>query len=453
MPTWRDLLNGIIVFDGAMGTMLQAQGVDPSGCPELLNLQNPSIIENIHRSYLEAGAMVVETNSFGGSFLKLQEYGLEEKTYEINKKAAEIAKRAVGEKALVAGSVGPTGQLLKPYGPVTFDELLESYTLQIQGLVAGGADLLIIETMSDLEEVKAAVIAAKNCCDLPIICSLTYDSQGRTMMGVSPEQAIYVLDPLGIHAIGANCSVGPEELLPLVKRMAQLTELPIIVQPNAGLPILKGDKTIYREVPATMAQFAQRFVAAGAQIVGGCCGTTPEHIRAIKEAVADLKPVPRHKERPVALAGRRKLLIFQSPQQEVVVGRNFLTAAKAFETQLQELLKKSLAQIEGGAQVVAIVGDEALEGLWMAQAVLALQSQYDVPVAIEAPGKDVVEAGLKAAKGRALVSPSNQTLGEDLLLLAQKYGAMIGVLGEVSEEHRQTLKKWNMDYITMKILG
>lgn len=443
-----------------MGTLLQARGLDTGSCPELCNLERPEIIENIHRSYVEAGAMVVETNSFGGSFLKLKEYGLADKTFEINKKAAELAKKAVGDQALVAGSVGPTGLLLEPYGTATFDDLFNSFVLQIQGLVAGGADLIIIETMSDLEELKAAVMAAKSCSDLPIICSMTFTSQGRTMMGVSPEQFLYVLTPLGVDAVGANCSVGPAELLPVVERMAQLTDLPVIVQPNAGLPKMQGEKVIYKESPAMMAHYAGEFVAAGAQIIGGCCGTTPEHIKAVREAVQGLKPAVRQRTRPVVLAGKRKLLVFRDRRQEVLVGRSQLAAAGQAEHSLRDehleaFVRDAMAQIEAGAQVVSISERNTGSEEVMYRAVLQIQAAHDVPIAIDSGRPELVEAGLKAAKGRALLTclQGKGVFGKQLLELAQKYGAVIGISGEVNQAYLQTLQDRGLDFIPIKLIG
>lgn len=435
MPTWEEFLGRIIIFDGAMGTMLQAAGLDLGRCPELWNLERPEIIQDIHRAYVEAGAMVVETNSFGGNTIKLKEYGLADKTQMINRKAAELAKEAVGGKALVAGSVGPTGLLMEPYGTATFDDLYTAFFEQIRGLATGGADLICIETMSDLGEMRAALIAAKAACKLPVICTMTFEQGGSTIMGISPETAAYVLASLGADAIGANCSTGPEELLPVIKRMAQASSLPLIVQPNAGLPVMREGRVCYDQTPSSMAGFAPKFVEAGVQILGGCCGTTPEHIAAIARAASGLTPGIREIKAKTVLVGRRKPVIIDESPVPVVIGsrtgspfRENLTAASTLE-QVEAVVRDASLQVEAGAQIVDINvlfgGKEEPET--MRQAVLQLQSTLDVPVAIDSANPEVVQAGLKTAKGKALLSAvtGEESNLSQLLPLAKKYGAAV----------------------------
>jgi len=300
----------IIVCDGAMGTMIQNSGLDTKVCPELWNERAPEVIEGIHRAYMESGADMVETNTFGGSPIKLNDYGLADQAYDLCKKAAENARRAVSGKALVAGSVGPTGALLKPLGTTDFEEVVEAYKIQVRGLIDGGVDLILIETMMEITEVKAAVLATKSVDPaIPVITQMTFTASGTTMMGTTPEIAAIVMESFGADYVGVNCSTGPEELLPVVKRMAAATHLPLSVQPNAGLPEMEDDLVVYRQTPEHMASFVKDFVEAGACLVGGCCGTTPEHIGAISKAALGLSRKERPEAKRMAICSRNKLVM------------------------------------------------------------------------------------------------------------------------------------------------
>lgn len=434
MPVWEELLRGIIVFDGAMGTMLQAAGLGAGVCPELWNLNNPGVVAGIHRAYAEAGAMVVETNTFGASPLKLKDYGLEKRCLEINEAAARLAKQAVQGKALVAGSVGPTGLLMEPYGPASFDAFYEAFAEQIRGLAAGGADLICIETMSDLGEIKAALLAAKNCCRLPVICSMTFDKNGRTMMGITPENAAYVLEAAGADAVGANCSTGPGEMLEVLRRMAKVTALPLFAAPNAGLPVLKEGRFVYIETPQEFAACVQDFAAAGVKLLGGCCGTTPGHISAIAQAAGDLRAIGNKVNCQTVLSSRRRLVVADATKQAIVIG----TCCHAVQQEsilkdlqtgnLDSLVAEASAQVQGGAQAINLKLSEAgLEDpLNMYQAVLKLQSRLDVPVVIQSNCREVAEAGLKALQGRGALNTAMVDADslEQFIGLAKKYGAI-----------------------------
>lgn len=287
----RSILNRLgekktIISDGAWGTLLQEQGLIPGECPEEWNLSHPDIIRQVAEAYVAAGSEMIETNSFGGSRFKLAHYGLAGKTREINKKAAEISRKAAGQSVIVLGSVGPTGKMLI-MGDVTKDELYEAFKEQVQALQEGGADAICIETMTAIDEAVIAVKAAKENTRLEVICTMTFDKtvtgEFRTMMGVSPEQMVRELKSAGADILGTNCGNGMENMIPIVEAIRKTDpDIPVLVHANAGLPRLYEGKNVFEETPEVTASFISDLISAGANIIGGCCGTTPEHIKAIK---------------------------------------------------------------------------------------------------------------------------------------------------------------------------
>lgn len=283
--------NAIIVFDGAMGTMLYGKGVFINQCYDELNLRAPELVEQIHREYVNAGADVLETNSFGANRVKLTQHGLETQVRELNRAAATVARRAAGDRALVAGAVGPLGVRLEPYGPTSKDEARDLFREQIEGLVEGGVDLFILETFGDLEEIEQAIRAARLVApDKPVIAQMTIGSSLRTPYGASPEDVVRALDNFGADVVGLNCSVGPQTILECIEKMAPRTQRKLSAQPNAGMPREVGGRSMYMASPEYMATYARHLVQAGAKIIGGCCGTTPEHIHAMVEGIRPLAP-------------------------------------------------------------------------------------------------------------------------------------------------------------------
>lgn len=290
-----DKLKGkkILVSDGAWGTYLQDKGLQPGECPELWNVTKREIVLGIAAGYCEEGVDLLETNSFGGSRFKLQHFGLENRTFELNKAAAEISREAAGQQVIVLGSMGPTGKILLT-GEVTETELYDAFKEQAMALESGGADAACIETMSDTDEALCAIRAVKENTGLEIICTFTFEltRQGeyRTMMGVSPLEMAQVLLESGVHIIGANCGNGMKGMIPVVRQMRQYDpQVPILIHANAGMPILKGGETSFCESPEEMARWIPALIDAGATVIGGCCGTTTSHIRAIKNAILDLE--------------------------------------------------------------------------------------------------------------------------------------------------------------------
>lgn len=281
----------VIMFDGAMGTMLYARGVFINQCYDELALRSPDLVREIHAAYVKAGAEVLETNTFGANRAKLTQYGLEGQVSAINTKAAQLAREAAGEQRLVSGAVGPLGVRLEPYGPTSKGEARELFREQMLALKAGGTDCFLLETFTDLEELEQAILAAREVdAGMPVIAQATVGPDLRTAFGASPEDIARVLDRWGVDVIGLNCSVGPQTILEAIERMAAVTTRKLSAQPNAGMPRDVGGRSMYMASPEYMATYARHLIQAGAKIVGGCCGTTPDHIKAMVEGVRPLAP-------------------------------------------------------------------------------------------------------------------------------------------------------------------
>lgn len=281
----------ILVSDGAWGTMFASQGLEPGEAPERWNLDHPEKVLEVAGAYVAAGSDIILTNTFGASPFKLERLGLADKTETVNRRAAELSKEAAAGRALVFASIGPTGEFLAPLGPRTNDEMIAAFSRQAKGLAEGGADGIVIETFTDINEAKAALAAVKRTCDLPAIVSMTFDKGPAgfaTMMGVKPEQAASELTAAGANAVGSNCGAGIEQMTEVAALMRGATDAPLWFKPNAGLPELEGGETVYRETPEAMAGKLAGLIEAGAAIVGGCCGTTPTHIERFAERVRAL---------------------------------------------------------------------------------------------------------------------------------------------------------------------
>ena len=286
----EQLKDSILVCDGAMGTELYTRGIFVNHCFDELNLKNPALVKDIHKGYIDARADIIETNTFGANKFKLKKYGVEDKVFEINKRGAELAREVAGDRVFVAGSIGPLGILLEPFGKLSAEEAKKAVRQQAEGLLEGKIDLFILETFGDLNELALAVKTLKEMSDLPVIAQSTFGDNRKTLLGHEPEDVVNVLKEVGADVIGVNCSVGPQPMLEVIGRMAKAGARLLSAQPNAGNPRVVENRVLYMSTPEYHAEFAKRFITAGVRIVGGCCGTSAEHIKAIVNAVRALQP-------------------------------------------------------------------------------------------------------------------------------------------------------------------
>src|SRR5688572_21768557 len=290
-PTFTEALaSRVLVCDGAMGTMLYAKGIFLNRSFDELNLTQPDLVAEVHQAYIRAGADVIETNTFGANRVKLGAFGLGDSVAALNTQGARIARHAARETAYVAGAIGPLGIRIEPWGKTGVDEAEEHFREQARALLEGGVDLFVLETFRDVNEIGAAIRAVRSVCELPIVAQVTTEEDGNSLDGAAPETFVPQLEQLGASLVGVNCSVGPAAMLETVERMGRVASVPLSAQPNAGRPREIEGRNIYLSSPEYMASYARRFIAQGVRLVGGCCGTTPEHIRHIKVAVRGLMP-------------------------------------------------------------------------------------------------------------------------------------------------------------------
>ncbi|HKP87264.1 MAG TPA: bifunctional homocysteine S-methyltransferase/methylenetetrahydrofolate reductase [Blastocatellia bacterium] len=292
MKDFRDAVTDerVYVFDGAMGTMLYSRGVYINRCYDELNLINPELVLAVQREYVKAGADIIEANTYGANRVKLSGYGLEDKMHGINYSGARIAREAAGDRAFVAGAIGPLGIRIEPYGPTSIEEARAIFREQAEALLEGGVDLFVLETFSDVAEIHQALTAIRSACDLPVVAQMTIQNDGNTSYGTSPEIFTKRLDEWGADVIGLNCSIGPHAMLEVIEKMRAVTKHKLSAQPNAGLPRQVDGRMFYMASPDYMAKYAKRLIQAGVKFIGGCCGTTPKHIKEIANAAAALSP-------------------------------------------------------------------------------------------------------------------------------------------------------------------
>ncbi|MDD5545602.1 MAG: homocysteine S-methyltransferase family protein [Candidatus Omnitrophica bacterium] len=434
------LKNEILIYDGALGTVLQETGALKAGaCPEELNLLEPDIIRAIHLDYIKAGADIIETNSFGGSKLKLAAYGLEKEADRINYEAARIARSAAAGKAYVAGSVGPLDRQLTPLGDLSFDEAVKIFEDQIRALKEGGCDLIILETFADIKELKAAFVAARQAGGrIPIQAQMTFEGGERSTYGTPPSAFAVLFRSLGADIIGTNCSTGPKELIKVVKEIILYTDRSISCLPNAGLPELRAGKTYFPESPKSFARYAAEFAGLGVNLIGGCCGTTPEHINELKKILKNRRPAKRKYSPAFRLSSRTKVVELNAKTRPLIIGERINPTGKK---NLQEEIKagksvtirrEAIEETKKGADIldinVGVPGTREQETI--VPAIEAVQAVSEAPVSIDSANPAAVEAALKEVSGKPLINSVN---GEKdkinfILPLAKKYGAAILVL-------------------------
>lgn len=423
--------DNILVFDGAMGTMLQALGVKLGENMEKLNITEEDKIVEIHKKYINSGADVITTNTFGANEFKLKNTGYS--VEEIIDKAVSNANKARGDnKCYIALDIGPIGELLEPMGTLSFERAIEIFKREITQGVKSGVDLIIIETMTDLYEMKAAIIAAKEVCDLPILATMTFEEDGRTFTGCLPESMAITLEGLGVSAVGINCSLGPKELYGIVEKVIKNTNLPIIVQPNAGLPKIVDGKAVYDISKEEFKKEIEKLVDIGVSIIGGCCGTNPDFIKELKKIKYNKKIVLREKLQFSAITSPSKVVYID--EVRVVGERINPTGKKLFKKALIDkdmdyILKQAIEQIEGGAEILDVnVGlPEINEEEMMECAIKEIQGIVDIPLQIDSGKKNVIEKAIRIYNGKPIVNSVN---GEDAVLdnilpIVKKYGAAV----------------------------
>jgi len=432
----RALREHVLILDGAMGTMLQARGLKAGDCPEQMILDAPEVVEGVHREFAEAGAQVIVTNTFGGNRTKLGHYGLEDKVHQINTRAIELARSGGGDEVFVLGSIGPTGRFLEPVGDAGFDEMVEVFSEQVRAFVDAGADGISCETFLDIRELKAAVMACRECSDLPIIAMMTFDDEGRTVLGTSPEAAAVTLDALQVDVIGSNCGLGIEGMYEVLRRMRACTSRPLIAQANAGLPVLQEGETVFPASPAEMTLYHERLIELGVRILGGCCGTTPEHIRAMRAALDDMEQswqVPQHTQGFVS--SRTNVCAFAPASRCAIIGERINpTGKKGYSAELREgktayIRREAQAQTVAGAHLLDVnCGAAGVdEPAALERAVFAISSVSHLPLVLDSSDPVALEKALKAVDGKVFINSVN---GEEksmsaILPLARKYGAAV----------------------------
>ena len=435
------------IFDGAMGTMLQAAGLEEGYCPELFNIERPEVVKDIHAQYLLHGSDVITTNTFGACGLKLEDYDLQDRVREINIAAVKVAKEAIAENkptARVAGSMGPTGRFLQPLGNMSFDSIYDTYREQAEALIEGGVDFIIIETIIDVQEMRAALLASldareaagKTKDDVQIICQFSFSEDGRTITGTPPAVATTIVEAMGADIIGINCSLGPEQITPLIEEIASVTNLPISCQPNAGMPQLINKQTVFPLTAEEMGPLMLAIVDAGASYVGGCCGTTPAHIQSISNAVKAHPPKERaHIAPKTIITSRTKLLELGHHTKPLIIGERINpTGRKVLAQELRDgsfirVKRDALDQVEAGADILDVnMGVAGMDqSPLMERAIFELSMLVETPLSIDTLDPAAMEIALKNYPGRALINSVN---GEEesithVMPLAKRYGAAL----------------------------
>lgn len=421
-----------LILDGATGTELNKLGMPVGACPERWILGNPCAGRKVAESYRQAGSDIIYAPSFGANRVKLAEFGFGDDVTAINRDLARLAKEAVGD-GWVFGDIAPTGKFIEPFGALLFDDAVDIYREQVIGLLEGGVDGFAIETMMDVQEARSALIAVRELCDLPVIVTLTFGEDGRSLTGNTPIAALVTMQALGADAFGCNCSTGPDAMLPLLREMKAFAKIPLVAKPNAGMPKLVDGDTVFGMPPAEFAGFAAELVAAGANVIGGCCGTTPAHIAALAESAANLKPSPPDPAPGLVVSSPRAIHVSGAACQTTIIGERINpTGKKALKAELLEGVMDIVArfaaeQTAAGANILDInMGMGGIdERAMMLKAIGTVLRRSDLPICVDSTKPEVVEAALRLYPGRALlnsISAERERL-EKILPIAAKYGA------------------------------
>ena len=430
--------DNILIFDGAMGTMLQKNGLQMGENPEIFGFNNPDILINIHKAYLEAGANVVTTNTFGANELKLDKLGYT--VEEIVDNAISVAKKAIdnvdkSKPRYIALDIGPIGEMLEPMGTLSFDRAYEIFKRQAVQGEKSGANIIIIETMMDLYEAKAAVLAVKENTNLPVFCTMTFDEDGRSFTGCTPESMVATIGGLGVDAIGVNCSLGPKQLLPIVKKITKMATIPVIVQANAGLPNIIGEQAYYDIDEKEFYSGVVEFINSGARIIGGCCGTNPNFIKYISDNIKDIELHKTEIDYKCIVCSPSKFIEIDKPtvmgERLNPTGRKSLKEALKNEN-IDYIIKLALEQINAGAEILNVnVGlPDIDEKTVMPKVIREIQGIIDTPLQIDSSNIEALEQGLRYYNGRTIVNSVNgkEDSLEKILPIVKKYGsALVGL--------------------------
>ncbi|MGI6778185.1 MAG: homocysteine S-methyltransferase family protein [Acetivibrionales bacterium] len=429
----KEVEKRILVYDGSKGYLLQKMGLAGGDCPELWNIKQAVKIKEIYMAYKDAGCDVIQTNTFQGNRVQLEKYSLGSMVYELNYQGAVLAKEVMGDNGFVAASVGPMGELLEPLGELTFKKAYEIYKEQVTALVDGGVDIINFETFSDLAEMRAAFFAAKEVSDIPVICSFAFESNGRTLMGTDPFTAAVVMKALGAEMIGANCSFGPDHMLGVIKKMHEAGGICLSVKPNAGIPEAVGGSIVYKETVENFTKLAQEFARHGARLIGGCCGTTPDYIKALRERVEGMEVPCLPEYRGNALITSTVSCYDISNFPDANIGEinsdkdsNLIEALNGDDT---ECIADMAMNLQGEEfDLIYINIDTAMkDSRILGELVKNVQAYVKQPLVIETKYPDALDYALNAYNGRAGVIIKASS-GENRKLLtetAEKYGSAI----------------------------
>lgn len=432
MDFLKEINNRVLVYDGSKGYMLQRLGMKGGECPELWNVDHAEEVKKVYSAYKEAGADVIQTNTFQGNRLKLEEYSLGDRTYELNSASVKLAKEVMGREGLVAASIGPIGILFEPSGELTFDTAYDTFKEQVEAVAQAGADIINFETFTDLAEMRAALIAAKEITDLPVICSVSFEANGRTLMGQDPYTVAVVLKSLGADMIGTNCSLGPEHLLEVIKKMNEAGGIPLCVKPNAGLPEVVNGEVVYKESPERFAEIAGKFSEYGVRLIGGCCGTTPEFIKAISKSIAGIEPSGLLRKCEHIVTSGVKTLKVETIDRlvagEIDASKDDQLYEELKQGNLEFVIDKAIDISCSGVDAVYInidkvQGDKEL----LAKVVNTAQGFIKEPFIIDTSDSHALEGALRLYKGKAGVIVDRYSAGtmEALLKAAKKYGSTV----------------------------
>lgn len=452
------LKDRILILDGATGTEMQKRGLPTGVSPELWSIDNPNVSSEIYNAYLNAGSDILYTCTFGANPWKLEDFGAESRTEEINKKITETAVKVAdkfasttGKKTLIAGDIGPSGKFIMPFGDLDFEEAVKGFKRQVKGLYDGGVDIFVIETQIDIQECRAALLAVKEITNGFTMVSMTFDESGRSLNGTSPEAMAITMQSLGADVVGVNCSTGPADMLNIVKRIKAVTDIPVMAKPNAGMPEIKNGETIFPMNPQEFSSYADAFAKAGVNIMGGCCGTTPEHIDLLSKKLANKKPKKTVITKKTMLSSAREILIADSTRPIKIIGERINpTGKKTLQAELKKgnmnyVRKLAKEQSNSGADLLDI--NAGMPGIDEKQTMLniisALSPVVGLPLVIDSSDPDVIEACVRYYPGRALInsiSAERQKISK-LLPIAAHYGAAFVALPITDNELPKTAER------------